>query len=292
MTSKHDPSRPQQADSTAVSRPSEAEDSSFSTAGPVGEKVAPGEPCRLCGGRVIWKRDADVYRCEVCGASPIEARRAIHNAGNVGAVCPICHKADCAWFLFPQPTVTAADHPAADPMPSYVCPRCGHSHLHAGGAREDFFLEFFCEDLREAVTLDAGERHLVTLALAEIALSRPGFEDYARKIAQLLSNGQVFDEFKRMNADRVKASHGPFGFDPDPQPHQTLTDAVQLAAWDLPDGFEITLTFEFGSGSVELNDTMSDFSYAPDASGMTLSEQVLNCLAKAKEEAGKVPRRS
>lgn len=66
--------------------------------------------------------------------------------------------------------------------------------------------------MREA--LDEGQRQLLILALAELALSRPGFEDALARMANLFFGSELFQEFKRMNADRVKASHGPFGFAP------------------------------------------------------------------------------
>lgn len=64
---------------------------------------------------------------------------------------------------------------------------------------------------------------------------------------------------------------------------QRLDQAIQAAARDLPDGMEITITVERGSGWATVEDDLSDFCYAPDSSGMTLTEQVNDCLAKAKE---------
>jgi hypothetical protein len=70
------------------------------------------------------------------------------------------------------------------------------------------------------------DRQMVILALAELALSRPGWDYALGLIAEKLSlshshDDQVtgiekklvdgrflFDQFKRLNADRVKATHG------------------------------------------------------------------------------------
>ena len=51
------------------------------------------------------------------------------------------------------------------------------------------------------------ERQMILLALAELALSRPGFEDSIRQIARHYDEDglPVFESFKTSNADRVKA---------------------------------------------------------------------------------------
>lgn len=49
------------------------------------------------------------------------------------------------------------------------------------------------------------------LALAELALSRPGWEPgLLRPIAEKLNGAQMFDHFKRLSADRVKAERAPW----------------------------------------------------------------------------------
>lgn len=66
-------------------------------------------------------------------------------------------------------------------------------------------------DSRVRLVLDEGDRQLILLAIAELALSRPGFDDTLRRIAKLLFGVEMFGGFKRCNADRVKASHGSVG---------------------------------------------------------------------------------
>ena len=66
----------------------------------------------------------------------------------------------------------------------------------------------------QRTVLEEGQRQLVLLALAELALSRPGFDWTLGEIADLFFGREMFEGFKRSNADRVKASHGPFGFAP------------------------------------------------------------------------------
>lgn len=52
------------------------------------------------------------------------------------------------------------------------------------------------------------DRQMVLLALAELALSRPGWDDTLGRIADGMQGRPMFDEFKRLNADRVKESRG------------------------------------------------------------------------------------
>jgi hypothetical protein len=86
---------------------------------------------------------------------------------------------------------------------------------------------------------------MVLLAIAELALSRPGFDDALGRIADQLVGREMFNEFKRFNADRVKASHGEFGFAPQgiSKPPERLEQA-ELYAWLGED--------EFGSGEIGL----------------------------------------
>ena len=70
------------------------------------------------------------------------------------------------------------------------------------------------EGARHRYVLAETDRQLILLAIAELALSRPGFDDALVRISSLLLGQATFEEFKRLNSDRVKASHGPFGFAP------------------------------------------------------------------------------
>jgi hypothetical protein len=63
----------------------------------------------------------------------------------------------------------------------------------------------------------------------------------------------------------------------------SLTHAIRFAAYELPGGFNIHLRIEKGAGYVSLDYPGAPFSYEPkDASAMTLSEQILDCIEKAK----------
>ena len=63
---------------------------------------------------------------------------------------------------------------------------------------------------REAIMkIEETERQMILLALAELALSRPGFEDHIRVIVTKFRGEAMFEEFKRANADRVKQSRMP-----------------------------------------------------------------------------------
>jgi hypothetical protein len=52
------------------------------------------------------------------------------------------------------------------------------------------------------------ERQLILLALAELSLSRPGWDDALRRIAVGLFGEAIYIELMRLNADRVKETHG------------------------------------------------------------------------------------
>jgi hypothetical protein len=60
------------------------------------------------------------------------------------------------------------------------------------------------------VSFEEEERQAILLALAELALSRPGWNDYClRPIAEKLNGAAMFEAFKVTSADRVKAERGP-----------------------------------------------------------------------------------
>jgi hypothetical protein len=54
------------------------------------------------------------------------------------------------------------------------------------------------------VHLSEEQRQAMLLALAELALSRPGWDAMLREIASLMFGEQMFDELKRLNADRIR----------------------------------------------------------------------------------------
>lgn len=56
---------------------------------------------------------------------------------------------------------------------------------------------------------EEGDRQMVLLAIAELALSRPGWDYALGEIAKQLQGAELFAEFKRLNADRVKAERSP-----------------------------------------------------------------------------------
>ena len=63
-------------------------------------------------------------------------------------------------------------------------------------------------DGRDAIQIE-GDRQMILLALAELALSRPGFDYAIRKIAEHFHGVEMFEQFKETSADRVKAERGP-----------------------------------------------------------------------------------
>jgi hypothetical protein len=59
------------------------------------------------------------------------------------------------------------------------------------------------------IALNEGDRQMILLALAELALSRPGWDDALRRIAEHYRGSEMFEQFKVTSADRVKAERGP-----------------------------------------------------------------------------------
>lgn len=57
-----------------------------------------------------------------------------------------------------------------------------------------------------------GERQLMLLAIAELALERPGFDYALGELAKRFAGFTMYRDFKRIHADRVKDCRGPFGF--------------------------------------------------------------------------------
>jgi hypothetical protein len=53
------------------------------------------------------------------------------------------------------------------------------------------------------VEITEGERQVILLALAELALSRPGWNPMLFELAASFAGADMFAEFKRMNNDRV-----------------------------------------------------------------------------------------
>lgn len=51
---------------------------------------------------------------------------------------------------------------------------------------------------------EEGDRQMILLGIAELALSRPGWDDALGEIAKQLGGEKMFAEFKRLNADRVR----------------------------------------------------------------------------------------
>lgn len=60
-------------------------------------------------------------------------------------------------------------------------------------------------------TINESERQAMLLALAELALSRPGWDFMLRLLAEKLHGAEMFEDFKRLNADRVSAERKPLG---------------------------------------------------------------------------------
>jgi hypothetical protein len=76
------------------------------------------------------------------------------------------------------------------------------------------------------VTIEEGDRQMMLLAIAELALSRPGWDETLGRLAEVLGDRAMFAEFKRLNADRVKAGRAPMGL-----PLVAQIDDPELLEW-------------------------------------------------------------
>jgi hypothetical protein len=79
-----------------------------------------------------------------------------------------------------------------------------------------------------AITLDESDRQLVMLALAILSLDRPGWHWTLGRLAEIYSGREMFEEFRRLNADRwAKARVAPLGPPWTDNPDQALLDAAK-----------------------------------------------------------------
>jgi hypothetical protein len=66
-------------------------------------------------------------------------------------------------------------------------------------------------EFEHLLKLDEGERQMLVLAMAELALSRPGWDDALRRIVGRIDNPgtPMYESLKASNADRVRVERGP-----------------------------------------------------------------------------------
>jgi hypothetical protein len=55
------------------------------------------------------------------------------------------------------------------------------------------------------IEFEEGERQMLLLAIAELALSRPAWDWTLGELAEQLHGREAFNEFARLNAERAKA---------------------------------------------------------------------------------------
>jgi hypothetical protein len=81
-------------------------------------------------------------------------------------------------------------------------------------------------DSLHKIELDEMQRQMAVLAFAELALSRPGWDDSIRGIATKLdSTLSMYDHFKRVNADRVTGERSQLG------PATVREDEEEVQRW-------------------------------------------------------------
>lgn len=63
-----------------------------------------------------------------------------------------------------------------------------------------------------------------------------------------------------------------------------ITKQIRKAYWELPKDFELQILIQKDYVLVRLLDEITDLSYSPQSDGMTVSEQIADCLAYAKKQ--------
>lgn len=132
-----------------------------------------------------------------------------------------------------------------------------------------------------SIPCDRVDEILALLRAQEVA---PGADDLKRGPNELLTSDSR-NPAKNPFIERrweLRKMHGQT--EPDVTLEDSLNVAVQAAARDLPDDYVISICVEHGSAWVEVCGG-ERFEYLPDGAGMTLSEQISECIAKAKEHA-------
>lgn len=99
-----------------------------------------------------------------------------------------------------------------------ICPKCGEAELH----ENRFSWRVVCEHCNAEFTVNSlsqfaqfflgfaeEERQMLLLGLAELGLSRPGWDHMLREMAQKISGLAMYEEFQKANADRVHVQRGP-----------------------------------------------------------------------------------
>lgn len=77
-----------------------------------------------------------------------------------------------------------------------------------------------------APKVEEGYRQMILLAIAELALSRPGWDYALGEIAESFRGREMFEEFKRLNSDRVKAERAPLLPERSPQKDSGCTPST------------------------------------------------------------------
>jgi hypothetical protein len=75
--------------------------------------------------------------------------------------------------------------------------------------------------------IEEEQRQMIVLAIAELALSRPGWDWTLGELAELFEAREMFEQFKRTNADRVHVSRETL----DSIPTQTAHGDEDLTPW-------------------------------------------------------------
>ncbi len=129
------------------------------------------------------------------------------------------------------------------------------------------------------------DNHERLLALHAAREAAPGADDLKRGPNELLTSASRNPAKNPFIERRWELRKTPVdGQAADVTLEGSLNAAVQAAARDLPDDYVISICVERGSAWVEVCGG-ERFEYLPDGAGMTLSEQISECIAKAKEHA-------
>lgn len=73
--------------------------------------------------------------------------------------------------------------------------------------------------------MTSGEHQMIILAIAELALSRPSFDNALGQLADKLGAHKMYEDFKQSNGDRIRSERG-LGPRIPPKPVLLLTDII------------------------------------------------------------------
>jgi hypothetical protein len=108
----------------------------------------------------------------------------------------------CLWVGRNEQNEIVINHPDLHPDENGV----GHIVFSPAQARHlaGLLLNHAADEWETTITVDESQRQATVLALASMALQRPGWDFMISEIADKFAGREMYESFKRFNADRIK----------------------------------------------------------------------------------------